>query len=133
MLAGWVGRLRYGVTLVGQLADVRLGEQGQLLHSERGRLERHAQLVERMGEASCVDEEMLAAYLRDRVDEESLRMVILPLTRAYMRDPDLLRHYNYGRGMDGLPVSEADMQRDRAGAAMAGCTLKARLHVPKVT
>ena len=110
-LAGWVGRLRYGVTLVGQLDAVLLGEQGQLLHPERSALEQRSLLIERMSAAPAIDEAELAAYLCDRIDENVVRMVMLPLTHAYLRDPDLLRRYNYGRGVDGLPVSEADAQR----------------------
>jgi hypothetical protein len=110
-LAGWVGRLRYGATLVSQLGAVRLDEQGRLLHPERSALERRALLIEQMGAAPTVDEAALAAYLRNRVSEKALRMVILPLTRAYLRDPDLLRRFNYGRGLDGSPVCEADVQR----------------------
>lgn len=111
VLAGWVGRLRYGVTLVGQLDAVYLSDEGQLLHPERRALEQRALRIERMGAALAIDETSLATYLRGRVNERAVRMVILPLTRAYLRDPDLLRRYNYGRGLDGLPVSEADTLR----------------------
>lgn len=110
-LEGWVGRLRYGMTLHGLLRDTCLTDEGRLLHPERASLEQRASLMRRMGEATCVDETLLAAYLRDRIDERSLRMVILPLTRSYLRDPDLLRRYNYGRGIDGSPVSDTDGQR----------------------
>jgi TPR repeat protein len=31
--------------------------------------------------------------------------------RAYLRDPDLLRRYNYGRGRWNAPLNEQDRQR----------------------
>lgn len=111
VLSGWVGRLRYGVTLVGQLETVHLSDEGQLLHPERRALEQRALLIEQLGAAPAIDETALTTYLRNRVNEKALRMVILPLTRAYLRDPDLLRRYNYGRGLDGFSVSETDTQR----------------------
>jgi len=49
--------------------------------------------------------------LRPALDEAALHDVIIPLLRAYARDPDLLRRYNYGRGQWNAPVSEQDMQR----------------------
>lgn len=110
-MVGWMGRLRYGMTLDGHLGDVCLTEQGRLLHPERTALARHASLMQQMSESSAIDETLLTTYMRGRVDEKSLRMVIVPLTRSYLRDPDLLRRYNYGRGVDGSPASEADMQR----------------------
>jgi len=120
-LAGWVGRLRYGITLVGQLGSVHLGEQGQLLHPERSALEQRSLLIERMGVAPAIDEAELTAYLRGRIDEKAVKMIMLPLTHAYLRDPDLLRRYNYGRGLDGSPVSEADAQRiERARQWLSG-------------
>jgi hypothetical protein len=34
---------------------------------------------------------------------------------AYLRDPDLLRRYNYGRGLLNQPLSEADRARVQKG------------------
>jgi hypothetical protein len=81
-----------------------------------------------MNVASTVDEAMLLAYLRQHVSEEAVRIVILPLVRAYMRDPELLRRYNYGRGQLEQPLSEEDklrLQRARhwlSGLAQQGFT-----------
>lgn len=113
LLEGWVGRLGYGASLVGQLQDVRLGEQGVLIHPARSALDSRTKLLQAMGTAQVLNEETLAAYLRPLVGEEAMRVVILPLVRAYLRDPELLRRYNYGRGLPGAPLSEADKQRLR--------------------
>lgn len=108
---GWVGHLGFGVTLIGNLRDVRLDEQGVLRHEARAALERRAQLLERMRVAEAVDEAMLRAFLQPALDEAALRDVILPLVRAYLRDPDLLRRYNYGRGQWNAPLNEQDVER----------------------
>ncbi len=110
---GWVGRLGFGVTLTGNLRDVRLDEQGVLLHEVRVALETRAQLLEQMRIATAVDEAMLRAYLQPATGEAALRDVLLPLMRAYVRDPDLLRRYNYGRGQWNSPLNESDRQRVR--------------------
>jgi len=115
-LEGWVGRLGYGATLSGQLSQIRLGEHGQLLHPLRNALEMRTQLWKEMSKATTVDEVVLAAYLQGQVSAETLRIVVLPLLRAYVRDPDLLRRYNYGRGRAGQAVTEEDQRRvQRAG------------------
>jgi hypothetical protein len=49
------------------------------------------------------------------MSEDTLQSVILPLMRAYLRDPDLLRRYNYGRGLLEQPLSEADRARVQKG------------------
>ena len=49
--------------------------------------------------------------MRPAPGEAALRDVIIPLLRAYLRDPDLLRRYNYGRGQWNAPVDEQDRQR----------------------
>jgi hypothetical protein len=108
---GWVGHLGSGVTLTGNLRDVRLDEQGALRHEARAALEMRAQLLEQMRIAAAVDEAMLRAYLQPALDEAAVRDVIIPLTRAYLRDPDLLRRYNYGRGQWNAPLNEQDRQR----------------------
>ena len=108
---GWVGRLGYGATLSGQLQQVSLGKQGELLHPSRSALEKQMHLWQEMSKASAVDEAVLAAYLRGQVSEEALSLVLLPLLRAYLRDPDLLRRYNYGRGRTGQPMNAEDQLR----------------------
>jgi hypothetical protein len=81
-----------------------------------------------MSIASAVDEVMLLAYLQERVSEEAMRIVILPLMRAYLRDAELLRRYNYGRGQLEQPLSEEDKLRVRrarhwlSGLAQQGFT-----------
>lgn len=110
-LEGWVGRLGYGASLRGQLQDVRLGEQGALIHPARTVLEERTRLLHAMSMAQCVDESVLTAYLRPIVGEEAVRLVVIPLMHAYLRDPDLLRRYNYGRGCVGAPLSEAETYR----------------------
>jgi hypothetical protein len=64
-----------------------------------------------MGQAQAVDEVMLAGYLGSIVGEEALRVVVLPLLRAYLRDTELLWRYNYGRGWPNQPLSERDELR----------------------
>ena len=108
---GWVGHLGLGVTLGGNLRDIALDEQGMLRHEVRAALETRARLLEHMRGAAAVDEITLREYLRPALDETALHEVIIPLLRAYARDPDLLRRYNYGRGQWTAPVSEQDMQR----------------------
>ena len=108
---GWVGHLGSGVTLAGNLHDVALDEQGMLRHEARVALETRARLLEHMRSAAAVDETMLREYLRPALDEAALHDVMIPLLRAYMRDPDLLRRYNYGRGRWNEAISEQDAQR----------------------
>ncbi len=110
-LNGPVSRIGYGAVLNGQLQDVRLSERGTLLHPVRIQMEQRRQLLHQMGKASTVDEELLISYLRQSVDEQAIRNVIVPLLRSYIRDPDLLRRYNYGRGRSDQSLSEADRQR----------------------
>ena len=43
-----------------------------------------------------VDETALMAYLRSGLSEEAVCTVTLPLARAYLRDPELLRRDNFG-------------------------------------
>jgi hypothetical protein len=68
-----------------------------------------------MSEASTLDESVLAAYLRQRLSEKALHSLVLPLMRAYLRDPDLLRRYNYGRGLLHQAVSDPDRVRVQKG------------------
>src|SRR6266566_278776 len=46
-----------------------------------------------------------------REKQEALLEALIPLVRAYLRDPDLLRRYNYGRGRWDQPISDADRHR----------------------
>lgn len=110
-LEGWVGRAGYGATLVSQLHDVRLGEKGKLLHPARSALEARTRLLRSMREAQSIDEVTLRAYLCPVVGEEALNEVLIPLMHAHMRDPNLLRRYNYGRGHGDQRLSEADTRR----------------------
>jgi hypothetical protein len=64
-----------------------------------------------MTAAPVVDEVLLLSYLGQNVNEEAVRNVILPLLRAYLRDPDLLRRYNFGRGSPQQPLREEDALR----------------------
>lgn len=111
VLDGWVGRVGYGVSLIGRLNDVCVSEQGMLVHPVRSQLERRTNLLRHMAEAATVDEETLTAYLNHSIDERALRVVLLPLLRSYHLDPDLLRRYNYGRGLPDEPLSADDRQR----------------------
>ncbi len=95
---GWVGRLGYAASLSGQLQQLRVDEAGSYVHGARAALELRSQLLLSMSAATSVDEGMLLTYLRQQVSEDALCTVILPLLRAYVRDPELLRRYNYGRG-----------------------------------
>ncbi len=112
-LDGRGGRTGYGAMLTGRLQDVQLDEKGSLLHPVRTQLEQRTQLVRKMSGASGIDEKLLVTYLRQSVDEHVISNVIVPLLRSYMRNPDLLRHYNYGRGLADHPLSEEDKQRIR--------------------
>lgn len=108
---GWVGRLGYSATLAGSLHVVSLDLQGRLLHPTRAALEARSQLLRQMTGASAIDEADLRAYLLASIDEPAISNVVMPLVRAYTRDPDLLRRYNYGRGRDGTTPGAADRQR----------------------
>ncbi len=110
-LDGWVGRTGYGATLIGSLYDTRLSEQAKLLHPARLEMEKRASLLQAMSAASAPNEKTLASYLQQSVEENAIRLVLLPLLRAYLYDPDLLRRYNYGRGLPDTPVSSEDQMR----------------------
>jgi hypothetical protein len=107
VLEGRVGRLGYMASLSGELQQVRLGEGGNHVHAARSALALRSQLLLNMSGAASVDEGILLTYLRQHMSEEAVHRVILPLLRAYRRDPALLRRYNYGRGH----VSLEDGQR----------------------
>lgn len=114
---GWVGRSgrnsssAYGATLTGYLHEISLDEYTRLVHPTRTVLEKRTRLLRLMREATDLDVSLLVDYLRQRLDGEVVHMVVIPLLRAYLRDPELLRRYNYGRGLPGHPVSESDVLR----------------------
>ncbi len=116
-LSGWVGRLGFGATIVGDLDKLRLTTRGTFSHAERTALAESQQLLRKMEHGTALDPALFEAYLATQLDEAAIRAVMLPLLRAYLRDPDLLRRYNYGRGQWNQPVSPADRQRiERARA-----------------
>lgn len=110
-LDGWVGRLGYGATVISSLPEIRFDEHAYLLHPVRTAMEARMKLLQTMSAAPTPDASLLQAYLRQNVSHEVLHMVILPLLRSYLLDPDLLRHYNYGRGLEDQPPSNNDRQR----------------------
>ena len=119
-LDGWVGRLGYGATLISSLAEVRLDEQAYFLHPVRTSMEARIKLLQTLSTATTPDVSHLEAYLRQNMSEEALYSVILPLLRSYLLDPDLLRRYNYGRGLEEQPLSENDRQRVRKAREWLG-------------
>ena len=116
-LDGRIGRAGYGAMLTGQLQEVRLGAKGTLVHAVRIQLEKRTHLLQKMEKAIQVDEELLISYLSQLVDERDIHSVIVPLLHSYSRDPDLLRRYNYGRGLSGHPLSTEDRQRVQKACA----------------
>ena len=119
-LNGWVGRLGYGATLISSLSEVRLDEQAYFLHPVRTSMEVRIKLLQTLSTATTPDVSHLEAYLRQNMSEEALYSVILPLLRSYLLDPDLLRRYNYGRGLEEQPLSENDRQRVRKAREWLG-------------
>src|SRR5205807_9364747 len=67
-LEGWIGRLGYSASLHDQLYNMRLGEQGLLIHPARATLEKRTQLLPAMAVASCVHEVSLLSYLGQNVN-----------------------------------------------------------------
>jgi Competence protein CoiA-like family len=112
-LQGWIGRSRskYGATLSGQMQDVLLGVDGRFIHPNRSAFEARIGLLRTMKDAQAIDEATLNAYLQPSVGEEIVNVVLFPMLRAYLRDPALLRRYNYGRGYGDQSVSDADEHR----------------------
>jgi Competence protein CoiA-like family len=110
-LEGWVGRLGYGATIDTQLHTIGLREDGVFVHGKRSILAAQTGLLQTMSAATSVDETVLLAYLQKCMSEEEARAVILPLARAYTRDPDLLRRYNFGRGTFNQPPRKEDALR----------------------
>ena len=110
-LAGWVGRTGFGATLIGSLHEIHLDAQGRLIHPIRAAIEARTRLFQTMSTAETPDEALLTSYLNQSIDAEALRVVLIPLMRSYLRDPELLRRYNYGRGQPDQVLSEADRER----------------------
>jgi Competence protein CoiA-like family len=110
---GWVGRSRwkYGVTLTGILGDVSIRADGCLSHPNRSTFERQIGTLREMRKAQDIDKVFLKAYLEPIVGSEVLDVILFPMLRAYLLDPDLLTRYNYGRGSGDYFVSEADRRR----------------------
>lgn len=110
-LDGLAGRTGYGAFLRGTLPEISLDSKAHLQHSMRTTIEQRSQLLCRMQNAHTIDEAQLVAYLQHLTSEAMSHHVLRPLIHAYLRDPDLLRRYNYGRGLPTIPVSPADQER----------------------
>ena len=110
-LDGWVGHRGYGAVVKGTLDEVYFDEQAFLHHPLRMRLESRTQLLQAIRAATSFQPDLLVAYMRQSYDATLVQEVLQPLTKSYIRDPDLLRRYNYGRGIGGQAVTEADRQR----------------------
>jgi hypothetical protein len=110
-LSGWVGRMGFGATILGGLDEIRLSSHGTFSHPQRTALLKSQQLLRQMEHHSSPDPAIFATYLATQLDEGTIQVVMLPLLRAYVRDPDLLRRYNYGRGQWDQPISANDQQR----------------------
>ncbi|MGH2509358.1 MAG: competence protein CoiA [Ktedonobacteraceae bacterium] len=110
-LSGWVGRLGFGTTIVGDLDQLHLDTRGTFHHLQRTALYTSQHLLQKMEHASLPDLVLFQTYLTAYLDETTISTVMLPLLRAYLRDPALLRRYNYGRGQWEKPVTPADQQR----------------------
>jgi Competence protein CoiA-like family len=112
-LEEWAGRSRvgFGATLSSQLQDVCLSADSKLIHPARSTLEARTGLLRTMNDAQSIDEATLEVYVCPIVGEEALNVVLLPMMRAYLRDPDLLRRYNYERGYWDQPIRDVDLRR----------------------
>ncbi len=112
-LEGWIGRSRskYGVTISGLLQEISLGVDGRILHPNRAVFEARSGLLHTMKAAQAIDEATLYAYLKPIVGEEVLHVVLFPMLHAYLRDPDLLTRYNYGRGSGDRSINDMDRYR----------------------
>ncbi len=108
---GWVGHTGYGMTITGSLHDIHFDQQARLLHPAKTALESRTRLLHAMSNASAPDVAQITAYFGQDIDERALHLVIIPLIKAFLHDPELLQRYNYGRGQPDRPVSEADRLR----------------------
>ncbi len=123
-IEGWVGRHGYGATLSGSLQNISLDTRGNLIHTLRTSLEQQAQLRNALQTSQAFDEKLLVAYLHQRIERDTIERVVVPLIRAYVRDPELLRRYNYGRGQLHQPLSEDDLSRVQKAKAWLQSLLK---------
>ena len=98
-------------TLVSTLTETHINAQGSITHSMRDMLEQQTQLLQTMQHALQIEETALVTYLRPYIDDKAIQTVLIPLIKAFTRDPDLMRRYNYGRGLSDQPVSENDIVR----------------------
>ena len=98
-------------TLVSTLTETHINAQGVITHSIRDALEQQTQLLQSMQHASQIDEKTLVSYLRPHLDDKVMYTVLIPLIKAYTRDPDLMRRYNYGRGLHDQPINANDAAR----------------------
>lgn len=110
-LQGRTGRLGFGLTFTDVLPAFRLSPQAHMLHPVRSMIEKNARLLTSMTTASEPDVAQLSAYLSEQVDATTLHKVVLPFFKAYQRDPELLRRYNYGRGTPEYPLQTTDIER----------------------
>ncbi|GCE16666.1 competence protein CoiA [Dictyobacter kobayashii] len=108
---GWVGRTGYGMTILGTLNEIKLNPQARLIHPIRVASLQRNTLLQTMSSATTLDEQQLVAYLQPGINDAALRLFIIPLLHAYLLDPDLVRRYNYGRGLPGQPLRSDDQQR----------------------
>ena len=108
----WVRRIGgYGAMLTGHLQGIHVSASGTLQHPVRMQLEQRIRLLQKMSQASTIDKDVFIQYMRHAINEQALSDVIIPLLHSYLRDPDLLRRYNYGRGISGSTLSIEDKQR----------------------
>ena len=110
-LDGWIGHRGYGAVIKGLLDDVYIDEQAYLHHPVRTQLESRTQLLQAIRASTTFQADILIAYMRQSIDTALVQEVLQPLTKAYIRDPELLRRYNYGRGIEGQTITVADRQR----------------------
>src|SRR5712691_1806781 len=112
-LGAWIGRSGYGAMLTGSLHELHITEQVRFIHPTREAMQQRSRLLATMNSATSPDETTLASYLRQiqQVSSGAINIVFIPLLRAYLRDPDLLRRYNYGRGLPDQPCNPADQER----------------------
>ncbi|GAC1343897.1 MAG: hypothetical protein NVSMB27_04280 [Ktedonobacteraceae bacterium] len=108
---GWVGRAGYGITLTDELYAISLDSGARLVHPAKVARERRLHLLQAMRSVPLPDAAQVTAYFAHNVDEKALHLVLIPLVKAYLHDPELLQRYNYGRGHPGQPVSVADRER----------------------
>ena len=111
MLIGWVARLGLGATLIDDLNLLHLTPSGTFRHPRRSALAASQLLLRKMEYQPSPDPATFEAYLATQLEDEIISTVMVPLLRAYLRDPELLRRYNYGRGQWNQPLSPTDRQR----------------------